>query len=66
MEHKFPGAFLSKHHIINEELFINRLKGWGIEIQVDGLDSNPHLTSRKTFFTSMNLSTPAGKALGNP
>ena len=41
MEHKFPGAFLSKHHIINEELFINRLKGWGIEIKVDGLDSNP-------------------------
>lgn len=66
MEQEFPGAFRSKHHIINEELFINRPKGRGIEIQVDGLDSNPCLTSRKTFFTSRNLSTPAGKVLGNP
>jgi len=62
MEQEFPGAFRSKHHIINEELFINRPKGRGIEIQVDGLDSNPCLTSRKTFFTSRNLR----KVLGNP
>lgn len=61
MEQKFPGAFWSKHQIINEELFINRLKDANRDVSGwTGFQPLPNL--QENYFPCMSLSSPAGES----